>query len=460
MKTNKLAKQEFESILLSIIKLESKKTISSLIKKFHIPVSIVAEDNDSPIPDYLDSINKDSKKTKYKGYDVRVTYELWDKEHQNIRVVLRTKSIINDFIFKPDKLVKEIKEICSKEIYRSVIPNSKLWGGAIGYFSDSMDMYPDSEIDFMQGTFYEEWKMHDKLTLTNKIAPLYIDKTTFLDEDNDRNTIIIFFFAPECFERKLDKTILKKDWSEKLSFPKPYRFKDLEEEFYYNEKSAQQGSPEDQFNVGYMYYKGEGTLKDLEKAFNWYQKSAEQGFPQAQYNLGLFYEKGHGTSKDLNKAFSLYEESAEQGHAEAQHNLALMYEHGEGTLADKKQAAYWMNKAKKNGYQKAKETTSSKSGNGVNSQENDTEEGKQQEKKTKEEIRKQRFKELDNIIGDRIDKIASLLGAKKSLTGEQRDKYVPVVVDLVKALADRTMLRRSEERRVGKECRSRWSPYH
>ena len=25
---------------------------------------------------------------------------------------------------------------------------------------------------------------------------------------------------------------------------------------------------------------------------------------------------------------------------------------------------------------------------------------------------------------------------------------------------DKTVLKRSEERRVGKECRSRWSPYH
>ena len=27
-------------------------------------------------------------------------------------------------------------------------------------------------------------------------------------------------------------------------------------------------------------------------------------------------------------------------------------------------------------------------------------------------------------------------------------------------IADKTVLFRSEERRVGKECRSRWSPYH
>ena len=32
--------------------------------------------------------------------------------------------------------------------------------------------------------------------------------------------------------------------------------------------------------------------------------------------------------------------------------------------------------------------------------------------------------------------------------------------EIVSELADAELCRRSEERRVGKECRSRWSPYH
>ena len=33
------------------------------------------------------------------------------------------------------------------------------------------------------------------------------------------------------------------------------------------------------------------------------------------------------------------------------------------------------------------------------------------------------------------------------------------ISSIVKSLAD-AAIKRSEERRVGKECRSRWSPYH
>ena len=39
-----------------------------------------------------------------------------------------------------------------------------------------------------------------------------------------------------------------------------------------------------------------------------------------------------------------------------------------------------------------------------------------------------------------------------------KKKYLIVVADYYKDIADGLI--RSEERRVGKECRSRWSPYH
>ena len=38
--------------------------------------------------------------------------------------------------------------------------------------------------------------------------------------------------------------------------------------------------------------------------------------------------------------------------------------------------------------------------------------------------------------------------------------HVPVLLDDVVRLLDPKDAERSEERRVGKECRSRWSPYH
>ena len=41
---------------------------------------------------------------------------------------------------------------------------------------------------------------------------------------------------------------------------------------------------------------------------------------------------------------------------------------------------------------------------------------------------------------------------------QQREKHQTLISQLKKG--DKVVTSRSEERRVGKECRSRWSPYH
>ena len=114
------------------------------------------------------------------------------------------------------------------------------------------------------------------------------------------------------------------------------------------------------FIPGFMLIKifikdGLAEIKGLSQAFYWYKKSAEQGYADAQYDLGWMYYNGDGTVIHKKQAFYWYKKSAKQGYAKAQYNLGLMYYNGEGTLTDKKQAASWMKKAKKNGYQKPKD---------------------------------------------------------------------------------------------------------
>ena len=40
------------------------------------------------------------------------------------------------------------------------------------------------------------------------------------------------------------------------------------------------------------------------------------------------------------------------------------------------------------------------------------------------------------------------------------EQYTVFDIDIVKIVSKYGLYLRSEERRVGKECRSRWSPYH
>src|SRR3989454_9827209 len=57
--------------------------------------------------------------------------------------------------------------------------------------------------------------------------------------------------------------------------------------------------------------------------------------------------------------------------------------------------------------------------------------------------------------GEFIDLRSSVLDAARTLGVTAP---APAAIDGLKALEP--VVRRSEERRVGKECRSRWSPYH
>ena len=49
---------------------------------------------------------------------------------------------------------------------------------------------------------------------------------------------------------------------------------------------------------------------------------------------------------------------------------------------------------------------------------------------------------------------------KPVMTREDRDNLPPVRIELSELGVSSSSYSRSEERRVGKECRSRWSPYH
>ena len=86
-------------------------------------------------------------------------------------------------------------------------------------------------------------------------------------------------------------------------------------------KSALQGNPKAQCNLGWIYYYGKGVLQDYRIAVQWYTKSAINGNSTAQFYLGNCNYKGEGVKKDLDKAIELYTKSAKQGNKKAQEML-------------------------------------------------------------------------------------------------------------------------------------------
>jgi len=117
---------------------------------------------------------------------------------------------------------------------------------------------------------------------------------------------------------------------------------------------AEKGDRDAQFNLGVIYYSGQGVAIDYALALQWFKKAAFQGHSLAQYNVGYMYEKGEGTPQDYEESVKYYRQSAERGNRLAQYVLGSMYEKGQGVPRDEVQALMWYNLAAVQGETKAR----------------------------------------------------------------------------------------------------------
>lgn len=69
---------------------------------------------------------------------------------------------------------------------------------------------------------------------------------------------------------------------------------------------AEAGDPNAQYDLGVMYYSGEGVPKDAAEALKWFRKAADQGHAPAQFDLAHMYAKGEGVPKDEAEAYAWY----------------------------------------------------------------------------------------------------------------------------------------------------------
>ena len=122
-----------------------------------------------------------------------------------------------------------------------------------------------------------------------------------------------------------------------------------QEAFISYEKSAQQGNPDAQNNLGAMFAKGQGVAKNDSEAVRWYRQAANQGHAKAQSNLGAIYAQGRGVARDDGEAVYWFRKAAEQGFANAQYNLGSMYSQGRGVSQDDGEAVHWFRKAAEQG---------------------------------------------------------------------------------------------------------------
>ena len=118
---------------------------------------------------------------------------------------------------------------------------------------------------------------------------------------------------------------------------------------------AKQGEAYAQYNLGLIYFKGEGVPKNDTEAVKWFRKAADQGHATAQFNQGLMYASGiGGVPENDTEAVKWYRKAADQGFAPAQYNLGLMYAYGDGVPESSIRAYVWWSMAKTQGAEVAK----------------------------------------------------------------------------------------------------------
>ena len=105
--------------------------------------------------------------------------------------------------------------------------------------------------------------------------------------------------------------------------------------------AAEEGLSLAQYNLGILYFTGQGVEQDFDEAFEWTKRAAEQGHLNAQFNLGSLYLDGQGTQISVLEGVNWFTQAAKSGHANSAFTLAKMYQKGDFVDSDLVAAHAW-----------------------------------------------------------------------------------------------------------------------
>jgi hypothetical protein len=98
--------------------------------------------------------------------------------------------------------------------------------------------------------------------------------------------------------------------------------------------AASQNEAEAEYDLGFMYYSGEGVTKDYVASAEWFAKSANQGNASAATYLGTEFDRGLGVPHDPGRAAYYYRVGAIQGNIGSIGLLGEKYLTGQGVKLD------------------------------------------------------------------------------------------------------------------------------
>jgi len=170
------------------------------------------------------------------------------------------------------------------------------------------------EAQFILGTLYEKG---DGVKGDNMLAYKWFSKAA----DQGHNRAMIMLESDKWKNIRTDDLLKdSKDMVQSHDDHVPPTGEDVQR---YIEK-AKDGDIDAQYNLGVIYYHGEGVDRDYDEALSWFHMAAEQDDPDAQYNLGFMYGRGEGIEKDRNLSMQWFNRAAGQGHVGATEILQKM----------------------------------------------------------------------------------------------------------------------------------------
>lgn len=110
-------------------------------------------------------------------------------------------------------------------------------------------------------------------------------------------------------------------------------------------KSAKYGNNEANFELGKIYFKGEGIKRDLNEAVKYFTRASSSGHISAKYNLGVIYANKSYKEFNYLKAFDIFSELSSLGHAASKYKMGIFLLYGLGVDKDYKKAFKWFEEA-------------------------------------------------------------------------------------------------------------------
>lgn len=116
---------------------------------------------------------------------------------------------------------------------------------------------------------------------------------------------------------------------------------------YWYLQAAQAGVANAEYNMGTLYFNGDGVPQDYAKAHQWFMRAARRGNKYAEFQLAMTYFTGQGVNRDPQREIHWYGEAARQGLPAAAYNLGVIYNNGVEVPPDYVRAYAWMLLAQK-----------------------------------------------------------------------------------------------------------------